>query len=165
MQHRRKLNKLQMRGATVERKPGKLSITLDNAHVQLVIDSEHWQRSQKFGYVDLDEDFYSDVRVSALDAQHEESKPRAPRGLARTLLCLALGSLVEDQTLERESIVVLEADPSEDNALVHKVYMPMGFQPKGTSGERTLMASTVGHILEWCGDAQPKRKRRRTRST
>ena len=125
-------------------------------NITLMLMAEVWEEELD-GYT-LDQPFTSQVRLAAYyskgckDLEDDLLTPGK-------MLCMLLKQLVCEKKLTFESIIALEADPSKRDALVKKVYEPMGFEFKSPSiveghGELcggALMAATVGVI---CCNAQ-----------
>ncbi len=141
-------------GVKVNRGKTSLTLSKDNAFVKLVLKQNTFDENT---YPDIDKSFTSDIRLSSLYSQNDKRLERAPKGMARKIFCYGLQLLLNDKTITPSSIIALEADPSDGNALVEKVYMPMGFQQRATDSEGylgdqhvTLMSSTVQRIMDWC---------------
>ena len=90
-----------------------ITIDEDNAHISIVVKNETWTNKD---YPNLHFPFTSNIRISGIYAQKDNTKPRAPKGYARRLLCRQLMNFPPDY------IVALEADPSNNDFLVYKVY-------------------------------------------
>lgn len=139
-----------------------------NAHVRLIKEKNEWGvPDEDDGSVYYPETgrFTSDIRLSALYAQEDKARPRAPRGLTRLLLCLMLVRLVRDGDVDEVSIMALEADASRGGAL-RRMYEGMGFafrsrdvdwleEPDDLGGDGSdsyggLMSAPVGVIIQWC---------------
>ena len=121
-----------------------------NARASVLVKREHWDDDS---YRLVAPAFHSDARITELYAQFDEALPRARRGLARELLCSILRTLVRDKLLRPCDVLVLESDHSDDDRLVRKVYVPMGFAEAGREDAEegvVLMRSTVGAVLQWC---------------
>lgn len=137
-----------MSSLVAERVGSVFRVSQDNARVSLLVRRERWCDAD--GYEDCDA-FDSSVRLTEFYAQHDPSRPRAPKGLPRRMLCLALQVLLDEGDLERDSVMVLEADASDDDLLVKKVYRPMGFATMSTEQYgTTLMMADVRGVLKWC---------------
>ena len=122
-----------------------------NARASVLVQRERWTSDD--GYR-LDAPFESAARVTEVYAQFDASLPRARRGLARELLCSILRTLVRDKLLRPCDVLALESDHSDDDQLVRKVYVPMGFAEAGRECADegvVLLRSTVGEVLRWCG--------------
>ena len=126
-------------------------ISEKNAKILFSIIDETWETNTH--YVTEFEPFKSQLRIASLYSQHDKRKPRAPKGFIRRRLCEQLQKMVDDNVLNLDSIVVLEADPSENDNLIKKVYEPMGFELKSrykdfeTGG---LMSAKVKDVFKWC---------------
>ena len=69
------------------------------------------------------------------------------------MLCYALTLLLHHDRISETDVISLEADPSPNNNLINKVYIPMGFELVAETGDSItggLMKSTVQEILDWC---------------
>lgn len=144
-----------------------LTLSEGNARASVLVQTETWCDDDGYEGGDETPPFTSAARLTELYAQHDDALPRAPRGLARELLCQALRTLTagsSDGALRASDVLVLEADESEGDELVRKVYAPMGFKVVAVEAwGTTLMRGTVGGVLRWCegGAAAATRKRRR----
>jgi len=122
-----------------------------NAKILFSIIDETWETGSY--YITQFEKFTSKLRIAGLYSQSDKSKPRAPKGFVRRKLCEQLQKMVDDDVLNNESIVALEADPTVNDNLIKKVYEPMGFELKSrykdfeTGG---LMSAKVEDIFKWC---------------
>lgn len=125
-----------------------LIMTQGNARVSILVNQEVWCDDD--GYADCDI-FRSSARLTELYARYNDAMPRAPKGLARRMLCLGLGTLLEEGFVHPEGILVLEADESDDDLLVKRVYRPMSFDVVGREKYGTaLMFSVIRDVLRWC---------------
>ena len=118
---------------------------MTDAKVNLLLQSETWE-----------DGLTSDVRLA------EFYRNSALKGTATTLLCTELLQHVKNRKLDRNSIIVLEADFSRQG-LLERFYEKLGFkmhqrypldpddikqQPEAKAGG--LMKSTVGEVLQSC---------------
>ena len=118
-------------------------------NITLVIKKEIW--NEELGGYSLwdDHPFTSDIRLVEYCSEGSDNLCESH---ANQMLCMLLKQLVCDKKLTLESIIVVEADPSKGDALVKKVYEPMGFTSRASSIVETsspfcggaLMAATVG---------------------
>ena len=114
----------------------------------------------------------SNVRLNLMGNQEDKGKPAAPKLFTRKMLCFGLNYLCENGKIKKESIISVEADASNNDDLVHKVYEPMGFeiigpkkqqhyssqqqqqqQPQSkqrNNNKQYLLRATVEKILSWC---------------
>lgn len=144
-------------------------LTKDNARVHLMIQKETWGIDDNYNI----EPFVSDIRIAALYKQYDKNVIPAPTLLTRKLLCIGLRRLLNDRNsgIKKKSIIVLEADPSKNDNLIKKVYLPMYFEliapGEGVEynsnnntnnykdfGKGGLMKSTVGRTIQWCNEKQ-----------
>ena len=144
-----------------------LIIEAKNAYVVLSVKNETFQDT----YKNVPKHFCSNVRICGLYRQHDKNKPPAPQNFTRKMLCYALFYLYERGSINKNSIISLEADSSPHNNLVNKVYIPMGFKITGVwsvsqqqqeqqeqqqqqqqqqQWPSFLMSTTVETILSWC---------------
>lgn len=128
-------------------------------NITLALKKEIWDEELDGYSLWDDQPFTSDIRLAGYYS--EGSHPGESH--AGQMLCMLLKQLVCDKKLTSESIIVVEADPSKGDALVKKVYEPMGFESRASSIVETsspfcggaLMAATVG-VISKCHDAQQK---------
>ena len=132
----------------------KMEMLYNNAFVQLVLDDEIWTKES---YYNLKESFKSNVRLCAYYSQKNKNKDKSPKGQVKEMLYYLLNKLISKYNYNKDSIIVIEADGSDNNELIKKVYEPMGFTflsadkfaekdwPGGAGG---LMMSTIGIILD-----------------
>lgn len=125
----------------------------NNAFIQLVLDDETWTKKL---YYNLKKSFKSNVRLCAYYSQKNKHKKKAPKGQIEDMFHYLLIKLISKYNYNKESIIVIEADGSDNNELIKKVYEPMGFTflsadksaekdwPNGAGG---LMISTIETIL------------------
>lgn len=108
-------------------------------------------------YITPFETFTSKLRIAGLYSREDKNLPPAPKGFVRRKLCEQLQKMVDDDVLNLDSIVALEADPSDNDDLINKVYEPMGFELKSrfkrfpTGG---LMSAKVKDIFKGCAYVQ-----------
>ena len=120
-------------------------------NITLMLMSEVWEEELD-GYT-LNHPFTSQVRLAGYYS-------KGCKGVSK-MLSMLLKQLVCENMLKFESVIVVEADPSKDNALVNKVYEPMGFEFKAPSIVEAdeelcggaLMATTVRAI---CNSVLPR---------
>jgi hypothetical protein len=127
-----------------------LEITGKNAQIYIVIEKEKFTKKQ---YKLIKEPFTSSIRIAGLYSRQDEKKPRAPKNYTRRMLCYGLYLLLQHNIIYKSDIISLEADPSDNNNLVNKVYIPMGFQLVAKTENNIsggLMKSNVKTILSWC---------------
>lgn len=127
-----------------------LEITGRNAKVVISIEKEIFTKKQ---YKFLEKSLESNIRVAGLYSKYDENKSRAPKGYTRKMLCYGLYLLLEHGLINLNDIISIEADPSPNNNLVNKVYIPMGFEMVAKTSETItggLMKSNVKRILSWC---------------
>ena len=125
------------------------SSAFSTLNITIMLKKEVWEEEID-GYT-LDQPFTSDIRLAGY---YSEGGKHAAK-----MLCMLLKQLVCEKNLKFESVIVVEADPSEGNALVTKVYKPMGFQWRAPSivegyckwSGGALMTATVGAICDSCG--------------
>jgi hypothetical protein len=154
---------------------------LDKAYVHITIDNSNYTPNPKFN--DINQVLPYHIKINYLcgswDLQKRiyNRKPnpesRSPKGLPRQLLCEMLEELLDRYKIDKDYIIVLDANPSysSDNFLV-KMYEKMGFEVAGRlcktleqyikDGEdkdkydeyvystETIMYSTVEKVLDWC---------------
>jgi hypothetical protein len=151
----------------IKKGKGFLIIEAKNAYVVLSVKNETFKDS----YKNVPKHFCSNVRICGLYRQHDKNKPPAPQNFTRKMLCYALFYLYERGSINKNSIISLEADSSPHNNLVNKVYIPMGFKITGVwsvsqqqqeqqeqqqqqqqqqQWSSFLMSTTVDTILSWC---------------
>lgn len=127
-----------------------LEITGRNAQVFIVLGKETFTNKQ---YKELKKNITSQLRIAGLYSRKDEKKPSAPKKYTRKMLCYALTLLLHHDRISETDVISLEADPSPNNNLINKVYIPMGFELVAETGESItggLMKSTVQEILDWC---------------
>lgn len=127
-----------------------LEITGRNAQVFIVLGKETFTKKH---YKELKENVTSQLRIAGLYSQKNEKKPSAPKKYTRKMLCYALTLLLHHNHISETDIISLEADPSPNNNLINKVYIPMGFELVVETGDGFtggLMKSSVQQILLWC---------------
>lgn len=91
--------------------------------------------------------FTSDVRISHF---HSYS---GPKGLMKEVLCESLKWLLSMYYIRLDDTITIEADRAPDDALIEKVYKPMGFRLVSRRiGENTggLMRAQIYTLIEWC---------------
>lgn len=129
-----------------------LEITSRNAKVFIVLQKETFTKKH---YNLLKKQVKSSIRISGLYSKENEEKPRAPKGYTRKMLCYGLCLLLQHGRVTEDDVISLEADPSDNNNLVEKVYKPMGFELVAATSETItggLMTSNVKTILSWCNE-------------
>jgi len=129
-----------------------LEITSRNAKVFIVLQKETFTKKQ---YDLLKKPLKSSIRISGLYSKENKKQPRAPKGYTRKMLCYGLYLLLEHGRVTEDDVISLEADPSDNNNLVEKVYKPMGFELVAATSETItggLMTSNVKTILAWCNE-------------
>jgi hypothetical protein len=127
-----------------------LEINGKNAQIFLIIKKETFTNEH---YKLLKNSFTSDLRICGLYSKKDENKPRSPKKYTRKMLCYGLYLLLQHHKISLTDIISLEADPSPNDTLVKKVYIPMGFElVASTSQDITggIMKATVKTILSWC---------------
>lgn len=127
-----------------------LEITGKNAHIYIVIEKEKFTKKQ---YKMIKVPFTSSIRIAGLYSRQDEKNPRAPKNYTRKMLCYGLYLLLQHNIIYKTDIISLEADPSDNNNLVNKVYIPMGFKLVAKTEDNIsggLMKSNVKTILSWC---------------
>ena len=117
-----------------------------NAVVELVLNNEIWTPEM---YYQLPKPIVSNLRISRMYSQVDKEKKKAPKFFVRKMLSHLLKLIKKSQKLKKfnftnESVIVLEADGSDNNDLVTKVYIPMGF---------TLLSSDKEEEKEYPGEA------------
>ena len=123
-----------------------ISMTYHNALVELVLNDERWTPKM---YYQLTKPIVSNLRISRIYSQIDKTKKRAPKLFVRKLLCHLLKLIQTNKKFEKfnfteNSVVVLEADGSDNNDLVKKVYEPMGF---------TMLSSDESSEKDYPGEA------------
>ena len=65
---------------------------------------------------------------------------------------VAGGGEVIDRVINIDSIITLEAEYSENDELLKKIYIPMGFEVIGKDKDdnMTLMRTRIDRLLSWC---------------
>lgn len=128
----------------------RLEITGRNAQVFIVLGKETFTNKQ---YKELKKNITSQLRIAGLYSCKDKKKPSAPKKYTRKMLCYALTLLLHHDRISETDVISLEADPSPNNNLINKVYIPMGFELVAETGDSItggLMKSTVQEILDWC---------------
>lgn len=92
-------------------------------------------------------------------ARNNRNLPRAPKGMARRVLCALYRWIVDNQHADRDTVVCLEADHSDEGKL-RAYYEHLGFHVVGVAPQEdppmpddergALMASTFGAVLDLC---------------
>lgn len=134
---------------------GHITIKAKNAYVHLVVKNETYDGNGGYsGYNGFNiKNYHSNVRVSSLYRRKNQKKPQAPQKFTRKMLCYAITYLCEHGMINNDSIIALEPDPSPNNNLVNKVYIPMGFQIIGILHPGVyLMSSNIRTTLSWCDE-------------
>lgn len=126
-----------------------LDITVDNAKVGITLQTDIFKKNN---YYKLKENVVSQLRINSLYSRVNKEKPRAPKNLTRKMLCYGLLLLIKKGRIHLNNIISLEADPSDNNNLINKVYIPMGFtlEAMDIENEGGLMSAKVSTILNWC---------------
>ena len=122
-----------------------------NAEVMLYIKDR--KKEDYKNYANLPIDFGSNIHLASLYRQTDEDLPPAPKNYTRRMLCYALLYCIKQKYIRKEyTYITLEAEYSENDELIKKVYMPMGFEVVGKDkyNEMTLMRSTIEKLLYWC---------------
>lgn len=138
---------------TVNLSKDELEISGLNALVFIFLKEETFTKQH---YPMLEKQVSSSIRICGLYSKVDENKPRSPKKYSRKMLCYGLHLLLLHGKISISDIISLEADPSENNNLVEKVYIPMGFHlvaqtsPEVKTGG--LMISDVRTILSWCNE-------------
>lgn len=138
---------------TVNFSKNELEISGLNALVFIFLQEETFTKKN---YPMLEKQVTSSIRICGLYSKVDKNKPRSPKKYSRKMLCYGLHLLLLHGRISLSDTISLEADPSENNNLVEKVYVPMGFQlvaqtsPEVKTGG--LMISDVETILSWCNE-------------
>lgn len=127
-----------------------LEITSENSKVIFSIEKEVFTKKE---YKLLKKPVKSNIRIAGLYSRYNEKKKRTPKGYTRKILCYGLYLLLDHGRIHLDDIITCEADPSENNNLVNKVYLPMGFEMVAPTSEVItggLMQSNIRTILSFC---------------
>ena len=122
-----------------------------NAEVMLYIND--LKKEDYENYTNISRNFSSNIHLASLYRQTDEDLPPAPKNYTRRMLCYALLYCIKQKYIRKEyTYITLEAEYSENDELIKKVYMPMGFEVVGKDkyNEMTLMRSTIEKLLYWC---------------
>lgn len=127
-----------------------------NLDIELTLRKHTFTRNE--GY-DMSADVKCDLILHKLYACKDPALPRAPRGLARAVLCAAVHNAIHDGICNHQSFLVAEVDPSLKSKL-QLMYASMGFVLLGRASvspwpgqeeeEGCLMGTAVNAILNWC---------------
>lgn len=123
-----------------------------NAYLMIVLQKDTFKKKS---YPSLKkQSITSDLRIAGLYSKKNKNKQRAPKNFTRKMLCYALETLVEQKRITKNNIVSLEADPSPNNNLIKKVYLPMGLklQQQDDNQSGGVMTASVKTILNWCSN-------------
>lgn len=135
---------------TITMENDSLEINGKNAQILIIVKKETFTNKQ---YKLVKNSFTSDLRICGLYSKKDEKKPRSPKKYARKMLCYGLYLLLQHHKISPTDIISLEADPSPNDTLVKKVYIPMGFELVASTSEEItggIMKATVETILSWC---------------
>jgi hypothetical protein len=122
-----------------------------NAEVMLYIKKR--KKENYKDYPNLPNNFYSDIHLASLYRQTSEDEPPAPKNYTRKMLCYSLLYCIKQGYIDKEdTVITLEAEYSENDELIKKVYIPMGFEVIGKDkyDASILMKSTIEKLLFWC---------------
>ena len=122
-----------------------------NAEVMLYIND--LKKEDYKNYANIPRNFSSNIHLASLYRQTDEDLPPAPKNYTRRMLCYALLYCIKQKYIRKEyTYITLEAEYSENDELIKKVYMPMGFEVVGKDkyNDMTLMRSTIEKLLYWC---------------
>ena len=147
-------------------KDGRLDyeITHKNAYIHLIVGTANYEINKK--------SIKYDLILGHIYSQWNKKENKAPKGLARELLCNLLLELIKKNVITTSSIILLEAEPSLKEKLL-QMYKRMGFEVKEYINKKNyqefnnnkfkdysdgaVMTATVSDILKWC-DKQYKIK-------
>ena len=82
------------------------------------------------------------------------------------MLCYGLLYCIEQGFVNKNSIITVKAEHSENDELLKKIYIPLGFRviTVDTDDDTTLMKSTVGRLLSWCDTQYNKQSNKKQQS-
>ena len=128
--------------------------------ISVVLKKEVWEEELD-GYT-LDQPFTSDLRLAGFYSDVSSGTiPTIALSPASQMLVMLLKQLVSEKKARPDSVIVIEADPSEDDALVRNVYKSIGFEWRAPSIVEAssdlcgggLMCATIGVICDTCASS------------
>ena len=149
---------------TLENKNVVLNLSGKNARVVLNIERE--TKDDYIDYPNVPDNFYSDIRIFFLYRQEKPEEAPAPKNYTRRMLCYGLLYCIEQGFVNKNSIITVKAEHSENDELLKKIYIPLGFRviTVDTDDDTTLMKSTVGRLLSWCDTQYNKQSNKKQQS-
>ena len=115
-----------MKNLKLKYKDNYFEVKYDNCFISFLIEKEVWEKNGL--YKNLNKQFNSNIRLISFYSQYDINKPRIKKGLSKKLFYYSLNYLLSKKIININDIIVLEANPSNNNSLVEKVYIPMGFK-------------------------------------
>ena len=115
-----------MKNFKIKYKDNYFELKYNNYFISFLVEKELWEKNKL--YKNLNKSFYSNIRLISFYSQYDINKPRIKKGLSKKLFYYSLNYLLSKKIININDIIVLEANPSNYNSLVEKVYIPMGFK-------------------------------------
>lgn len=127
-----------------------LELKYKNSQILLLIEKEYWEKNELYNNLKIA--FYSNIRLVSIHSQVNKNIKKTNKGIVTKLFYYCLEFLLDYHYIIKSSIIVVEADPSINNYLVSKYYIPLGFKIQCIETNKknnfTLMSSTIKNLLD-----------------